>query len=179
MNAPAYRKITLNDVAYHEAAHMVIYLLAGGSTCIIRAVEVKKTCGSFYTPYIFPHPYDNLAEACVRIAGVVINELIEISPDGASYDLKVAKELLSADKLLSEANILVLKAKVERLLWKYIDVVSVVAQHLIKQRNKQGVICERKCKAIAQDALEHITLIRWLSYMRTETATKGISNLQI
>lgn len=159
----SYRPATMQDVAYHEAAHWVIYLATGGNPDGVYRCVIRETNGSIDAR---GHPHWDdlykwyLVQALFSIAGVVNEELRGRGPEGGSRDLVDAKRLLGFIGENSEQALQLIKQKVERQLLKYLQAVIELADALIFARNNQGVICRRKCIKLSRVALNTINKIK-------------------
>lgn len=131
--------------AIHEAAHWFVFARLGGPKHTAIEIHIGQKVG-YIKQYNFGrlHPEEELIDALTSLAGPVCDKLLLNKAPGRSSDMLYARRWLSTEEDLAAAW-----RKLEAYLSKHWELLENIACALIANRNKQGIVCERKLKKIA------------------------------
>ncbi|CAH1070404.1 hypothetical protein NTG1052_140130 [Candidatus Nitrotoga sp. 1052] len=148
------------STATHEAAHLVVFLFAGGDPYFAGPAKIKQKSG--YVSLFDTLFSDNyFAETCVELAGPVCNERMGISDSKNPHSSDMIRATNSLEKLLfhkysgdktTHFNREFERAwnKTEQILHNCWSSVEHVADEFMRRKSKAGVISIRNVRKIAQ-----------------------------
>ena len=141
------------DAAIHEAAHLVVYVKAGGrGTGVFKVRIYDNGDGAIFTPYIYQLQNAIVADAAITAAGIACEQIRGLEPcTRRGSDTHTLHDILWNDA--QEQLTITLTRHWLETNWHHVER---TAQRLVDARKRKGSVPHRAVREIVKELASHL-----------------------